>query len=231
MTLDQRVDKLERDLARTKRTAGCLRILIAAVMGGVAIGAVAESRSSVQSQPVQGTRRVVRANAFVLEDEKGQERAVLDVDSTKARLSLGDERGEARMILGVTGNGPAIFLLDEEGNSRLTVSLQKGSPGITLLDENGNSRFACSLDKDGPRMTLLDQKGKAIAGLSTGETGPVLSPHNKTGSASLAASGEGPAVSLSDEHGRIRMFLMLDEDHGSVLSVTDERGKMIWSAP
>jgi len=126
----------------------------------------------------------IRANRFVLEDENGKVRAVLDVVKDVPRLSLFDENGKERAVLGVTALGAGLSLFDENGKGRAALGVGADGPllsffdengktragldvtalgaGLNLADENGNVRAALGVVKDGPRLGLIDAAGKEV---------------------------------------------------------------------
>lgn len=84
MIIEERLEKLERELAQGQGGPGA-----------------------------SGT--VIRANCFVLENEDGQCRAVLDVGEDGSRLVLRDENGKTRAGLAVFKGEPALVLYDAAG--------------------------------------------------------------------------------------------------------------------
>jgi hypothetical protein len=107
MTTEERLDKLERELALLKP---------------------GEPESEV------------RANRFVLEDENGKLRAMLNV----------------------TKEGAALVLFDEKGDLRATLGALKGGPGLDLFDENGEFRAGLNVRQEGPKLGLFDKNGRVI---------------------------------------------------------------------
>jgi len=142
MTTEERLAKVERELAETKAQAACAkrrtRWLLAAL--GLGLGVLALVWVSAASEPraeAQGAAggRTVRANKFVLEDENGKARAILTVDEDGPRLSLLDDAGKPRAALGVTADGPMLALLDANGKVRAGLAVVKGRSGLALYDE------------------------------------------------------------------------------------------------
>lgn len=105
MTIEERIETLEKELARTRSRN---RWLTAALLL-VGVGAVAGlGRASV-------AEKEVRAKSFIVEDEKGRTRAKLSVRENAPVLSLFDENEKLRVGLTATKDGPALTLLDENG--------------------------------------------------------------------------------------------------------------------
>lgn len=93
---------------------------------------------------------LLRAQAFVLIDSDGHE---------KARLSC-DDAGAVRLLLGSAGSG--IALVDTKQRDRLRLELrQDGSPIIALVDENGFLRCDLTLLSDGaPALVVATLEGE-----------------------------------------------------------------------
>jgi len=117
MTTEERLETLERELARAKRGnrrmvlagAGLLLGLFALLVAGRSITGVA------QGQEKAADKKVIRANEFVLLDEQGRERGRLAVLKDGPWLSLYDEKGIPRIMLTMTNDGPRLFLSGENG--------------------------------------------------------------------------------------------------------------------
>ncbi|NIA08179.1 MAG: hypothetical protein GWP14_11195 [Actinobacteria bacterium] len=193
MTTEERLEKLELELARTKRNS---RRLILGGMGlflGLSALLVAgrTTTSTVYAQEKTNDKTVIRANAFILLDEQGRERGALSMYSFGPALTLLDEKNKTRAVLSVGKEGPNLSLADEKGKPRvflamdekgmglgmfaeqgnsLTLAVIKDGPGLNLVDENGGIRVALCLDKDRPMLDLRDENGKSRAVLGSGRT-------------------------------------------------------------
>lgn len=183
MTIEERLEKLERELARTKRHA---RWLLGGLGLCLGIGIVlwAYGQTSPISQ-VAGTRsREVRARQFILEDENGHTRAVLAVSKDGTALELLDENDTPRAQLMVIKEGPTLTLRDEKGRPRIQLACAVGRPGLSLFSEEGIPYAQLALSRNGwPGLTLYDEYN--------------------TPRAILGVSKEGPALALFDEKGNL----------------------------
>jgi len=145
MTIEERLAKVERELAEAKaqaiRAKRRNRWLLAVV--GLAAGAFglawifAGAAPTLQAQVGAGAERVVRANRFVLEDENGKTRAMLSVDKDGPALSLHDENGEVRATLDVDKDGSGLSLSDAAGKPRAGLAVIAVGPVLVLCDEAG----------------------------------------------------------------------------------------------
>jgi hypothetical protein len=147
MSIEERFEKLEKDLHRARRRN---RWLLAAVCACIGLGG-AEWMS--RPYPLLAPKEV-RAEGFVLVDAKGTVRAVLGTipDGTTA-LTLGDVEGKARASLGLDTNGaPALRLSDANGASRATLGVSQTTTkdgtvttfpesSLLLFDPDGTVRW------------------------------------------------------------------------------------------
>ncbi len=145
MTTEERLETLERELARAKRRNRRLPAAARLVAGAFALVCIVAAAG---------------CNSFVLVDENGKPRIMLAVIKAGPVLSLIDENGEDRAILVVGKHGPKLAMLDENGKPRAMLAVDEVGPMLAMLDENGKHRASLVVDKDGPRLRLLDENGK-----------------------------------------------------------------------
>jgi len=164
MTIEERLENMERELGRQKRRNRWLLGAILLLAGGLIVPAVFETTAFRARAQGAGAVKVIRAEAFIVEDENGKDRIMLNVTKDGPILALFDEKGKIRAGLGVVKTGLWLWLYDENGASkpRAALGISPFGPSLTLYDENIKPRAALSVDKDGPIMVLLDEKGKVI---------------------------------------------------------------------
>jgi len=139
MTTEEWLEKVDRELGRVKGRNG---LLVGALeMGLRALALMMEEAARVPKAEAQGAvgERTVRANKFVLEDERGGMRAVLVVAADMPTLALFDTAGTPRAVLGILAGGPGLTLADENGKSRAVLSVLADGPGLTLFDAAGKT--------------------------------------------------------------------------------------------
>jgi hypothetical protein len=115
MTIEERLENLERELGRVKRRSRWLLGAILFVAGGLTPPGVFETTAIRARAQGAGTAEQIRARAFILEDEKGESRAALSVTKGGPGLLLLDEKGESRAGLRVFKDGPSLVLFDDNG--------------------------------------------------------------------------------------------------------------------
>jgi hypothetical protein len=226
MTVDERLEKLERELAGAKRrnqwtsaVAGLAvtGLLLAWVVTGTTPAVAAEGAGEVPKE--------IRANAFIVEDENGTVRARL----SERRLDLLDEKGLERASLGVS----FLSLNDEKGELRAGL----GTRGLGLRGERGELRVSLGSELG---LSLWDERGELRAGLGT--CGLDLLDEKGVSRASLIASKDGASLSVRDETGRDRAVIGSTETERvrdgatihspeSSIHLFDKDGKVLWRAP
>ena len=154
MTTEERLEKLERELAAAKRRILCLPVVVGLAVVGAGLAWVS------------AVPKVIRANEFILEDADGKSRITLALTELGAGLVLSDENGKIRATLALTELGPVLGLVDENGQPRARLATLKDGPGLTLYDESGKDRARLAVNKDGPSLGLYDENGKPIKGIS-----------------------------------------------------------------
>jgi hypothetical protein len=155
MTIENRVELLEKDLKATKRLN---HYLVGAILVLFAIGTI--GATSVK------TFGEIRADKFRLVDEKGTTRAMLSFISGQPSLSLLNENGKIRVLV---ASGQGLIIADDFGKTRAAMGIDsEAGPGpvFYLADENSLPRIQMGVssvpNKKGPVMFLSDENGKGI---------------------------------------------------------------------
>jgi len=145
-----RLEKVEKQNQGLRRAVATMAVLGVAVL---VIGA---------AQPKD---RTVEAEAFILLDADGQQRAKLVAPSGYPGLILYDQNGTPRMRLSVV-EGPSLSLYDRNGNLRSKLWLQDDEPILFLYDSDGRNQLGIGVVKEEPGLLLFDKNGKARIGLA-----------------------------------------------------------------
>ena len=118
MTTEERLEKMERELARAnRRTRWLLAGVVLAIVGLSLAWTWTKTTAIAQAQGLGTTTKVIRANEFILEDENHKPRASLAVDKDGANLSLYDENRKPRGMLSVNKGGAGLRLCGPDGET------------------------------------------------------------------------------------------------------------------
>lgn len=130
MTTEERLEKLEKELAKAKRKSRLM--LVAAVMtvaGMFLLGAEGDQ-----------SPMVIRAQSFAVVDQNGNALAILGLGTDgQPGLFLYDQNSHVRGGLTVAENGVSTLgIYDQNGSPRAVLGVDKnGTPGLALLDQSG----------------------------------------------------------------------------------------------
>jgi len=187
MTIEERLESMERELGRMKRRNRWLLGAILIVVGGLSAPKVFETTASLARAQTGGTVKEIRARSIVIEDENGKTRATLAANKDGSNLALYDEKGKGRAGLTVTKDGPGLTLFDINGKNRAGLAVIKDGPGLVLYDESGNARAALGALKDGPTLALYNENSANRVGLTVTKDGPTLALYDKNGTPRFVA--------------------------------------------
>jgi hypothetical protein len=111
-----RLEKVERELFAERRRNRRLLVAVGLAILGVGLAwIVAKTPAIAQAQGANIGPKVIRANQFILEDEKGNARVRLSAIKEAPALALFDENGKLRTLLSALKDGPALALADVTG--------------------------------------------------------------------------------------------------------------------
>jgi len=163
MTIEDRLENMERELGRVKRHNRWLLGTILLVAGGLIAPGMFETTAIRAQSQKPGTAKEIRANNFIIEDEKGELRAALGMSKDGPCLIMSDENRKMRALLSVSQNGTGLVLLDGNGKTRVGLGVPKESgPCLELNDENGKNRAVVGVSKTGSDLVIFGPDGKII---------------------------------------------------------------------
>ncbi len=164
MPTDERLERLERELTLVKRNNQWLLAIVGTVVLILILARTFSwTENTAQAQGKGNKPKVVVANEFVLEDEMGRRRAVLEAHKGRALLAMMDENGKIRISLDALNSEPGLSLFGQEFDVRAMFVIQEKEPGLVLWDESNNPRFVLVLDKKlGPMLKIMGEKGKPV---------------------------------------------------------------------
>ncbi len=181
MTIEDRLKKVELELAWARRSSRQILAAIVLTVGALALGLAVSTGPGVAHGEAA---KSVRASAFIVEDEAGRTRATLEMytdpilHSVTPALHLFDEKGEVRAALRILLGRPVLSLYDKAGNSRLT--LEDGL--LAIIDKAGNVRVKLEEFKGETSLYLFDEAGLGLElgpeSVCDGITSGVRNPQN-----------------------------------------------------
>jgi hypothetical protein len=140
-------------------------VLISSFLGGAFVQYVFQAPAVIAKESVRpSTGTVIKANKFLLINQKGQVRASLSLENS----GLVDER-------------PALTFFDKDGKSRASLYLgNHDSPEIVFYDKNGANRFNLGLSPAGNAgLSINSVELKKMIEVDTSSGIPVVSVWGK----------------------------------------------------
>jgi hypothetical protein len=201
MTTEERFEKLERELACAKRRNRVQLITMICVvisfLGGLYVAGTAIGQGSVQEE--------VRAKNFILLDENGKVRGMLDAMENIPTLRLWDENDTLRISLGVSEDEAYLDIYDENGEIGTELNVSEGLPGLGMWDEDGQLRTLLNVTESGANFDLNYENGDTGVELYVDEDAPSLGMYDSDGElrTMLDVLEDVPTLRLWDENGTI----------------------------
>ncbi len=120
-------------------------------------------------------KRELRARKFVLEDDAGNERAVLTTEGDGTiMLRFKDSMGALRLFMGLTPDGtPRIGLnyAGGEGSIQLEANDELNTAGLVVTGPTGKAQIVLGVARNGlPAIALFDDKGNHLFPNSSNST-------------------------------------------------------------
>src|SRR6516162_10003197 len=131
MTIEERVQKLERELRQAQR----LTRWFFAGFGLVVVGVFLSKSTQAQGVPDE-----FRAHGFVVADDTGRRRGVFGWTPAGVILELEDENGRSRVNLMASSTGPLLAFSDARGKQRVFLTAFSEGPSRMLADRDGHVR-------------------------------------------------------------------------------------------
>jgi hypothetical protein len=153
MTVEQRLQTLERDYQRLRMLNWLLALTALTVVCAAAAPVASEQRQGDQSAAAPGRQAVPSAVDNSLDHRP------LTVETEQ--LSLRDQQGRPRLRLAITEAGAAISMLDPEGHPRVILD----HTGLRLLDSHGTSTGSLHMPAgtEQAQLELRSSQGSSLA--------------------------------------------------------------------
>lgn len=226
MTTDERLRKLEGQLARVRLFNRCLIACI-----GLSLGLWFFWRSfGPETAWAQSVTRVVRANRFVLEDDNAKPRAEFSMGATGPVLMMLAENRAAAIVLSVTKEGQSLVLTDRSGNGA-SLGVSDGRPSLMLRNQKDRTGIDL-IASQGQRELAMYESGRpqVLLNAKNGSADLFICDRNGRNRAVLGVDKDQPGLALIDGNGKPRVGLGMDQNK-PILQLMDENGKPVWSAP
>jgi hypothetical protein len=156
MTLEQRVDLLEKELARTRRLARwapCAAVLACLL----AFGLFEPMAARLFAQPAAAPAEI-RANAFILTDARNAERASLRLTDNEPVLTLNGN--SARVEMGAFSDGSSLLFSGADRKPKILMFSHDEGEALVMYGKKGTSSHA--------ELGVYDDYGSLIFGDSSG---------------------------------------------------------------
>lgn len=141
MTIGEQINRLERDLNRTRRRVQLLLIGLMLCVGVIALTTWGLGPQAVASQASRVRFNAVAARRFVLEDDEGEMRGALAVIEGDPALVLYDGAGEPTAWLEAENEEVCLTFADRK-TTRLTLGYNEKGPMLFMYDKKGTPVLA-----------------------------------------------------------------------------------------
>ncbi|MFC1551568.1 hypothetical protein ACFL6P_03275 [Candidatus Latescibacterota bacterium] len=153
MTTEERLNKLEREVDRTKRINRVLVLLLFGVCLSLWLF------GGVNSTAQQGVADEIRARKVLLVDNVDRNRIVLDAEKDMADITFYDENKSARLLIGVNNERSELTFYDEMEIPRIFLVVSEEDEGIEMYDENYNPRVYMGVNDEKVGLDIYDESG------------------------------------------------------------------------
>ena len=173
MTQEQRIDELERQNRRFRRTGTAVLVTVVATFA-VCAGLLATSRAGAQPgapKPNYNTppwrdmnpppkAGIVTGGEFRLVDDSGVTRAVLSLEKGNPILRFLDAQGKSRASVGLDWSGPILSFIRGNDRPGMSMGVSNQTASMAFYDSTGHPRIAITVAEAGtPEITLRDTHG------------------------------------------------------------------------
>lgn len=156
MNLEDRIYSLEEKCRKMERKNRQL-IIVFMIFGFMALSIIWPTGTAVAQQEA----REIRANRFVLEDDKGHARGWMAMTDDGPVITFWSDKGAPAFGLSVTNdNRRAISFYDASGTARMVLSSDDSGSTLSFHDGQGVARAGLKLEELVSSMFLSDDGGE-----------------------------------------------------------------------
>ena len=178
MTTDERMGRLEKELARVRWLNRCL---VACIVLSLALWGLTQTFGPEPAWAQSGTK-VLQASAFVIQDANDKPRGVFAYVPEKGpMLTLMNEKGDVRAVLGLKPEGPGLELINDNHKTRAQLKANKEFTRLMLNDDTDKTGASLVVGKGKQGLATWDTSAGGGVGLWSGEVGPGLQLCDKSG--------------------------------------------------
>jgi hypothetical protein len=117
------------------------QLIIFLVLINLAVLFYLVTTAQTKSNTSRSASPIIRARAIELVDDKGQSRALLNVEANgETVFRLRDAKGTIRVKLGATEDGSALLLLNNSTSPGIHALAKSDGSTMTLINNNGRKR-------------------------------------------------------------------------------------------
>lgn len=216
MNLEERFEKMETELKRYKRNN---LILLAFILLGTTTMIVGAAKPG----------NIIKANGFILLDNKDRERAKLIIDkSDKLQLQFLDPNGKKVLSLESEEINTGLYMYDKKGSVKAGMSEGILGTRLTLSDENDNAHIFLSSFRKVPSIVFSDEKTNPVLILAGIKKAPGISLLDEKGMTHARIDLDN--FGLMDENGKTR-FILGSYQNAAKLLFYEPNGRLIWQVP
>lgn len=133
MTIDERMEKIEGQLARVRWFNHCL---IACIVLSLVAWFVSKTFGPDTVWAKSGVKEII-ANKIILEDENGKTHVILSAKKDGAGLWMYGENGKQLFRLGADYGGATLSLCYDNGRGGVRLGVTSEGPEVVLTKKNG----------------------------------------------------------------------------------------------
>ena len=187
----------------------------------------------------------IRANSFILVDNKGRQVGGLLAQNGLVLLRIGSEKGNSVEISASSKSGCAAFFMDEKGNARLKMGLSysgdaslqlnhfnnKLAIGLLALKENKMGAVNIKSPSSKSEVVIMSKQEASAVGL-VGRAGVtrgtfMCSPKTGAGMSIINNKGRGQITAVVSDSGENKMVIQNSKNNEILIAGVGERGAQL----
>ena len=219
--LEKRLEALEQDAHRWRRTASRYRLaaalMLMIVLGGAGLAASAGGEIA----------DVIRATRLEIVDAEGNLVLAAGSSHRGGQLDLWDNTGRNSLRLAVNDQGGDMAIWNSQGFNVYGAFATEAGGESSVWNAQGKRVLRTYGDETGGRIALHDVNDKAVVLAWAGQTGGVVDVRNAAGETVVEANADeaGGSLSVNNKDGRAVVMADADQQGAGLLMVADSAGE------